>query len=74
MTDSEQVDFDSYQRTQFPLKGLPVPELVTALAALPAGSRVIQMDTRRKVGCLSRLARTPECEPGAGSISCSVAP
>ena len=61
MTDAERVNFDSYRRTQFPLSGLSVPDLVAALEALPASAQVIQLDTRRD-GWQGQRALWEECE------------
>ncbi len=66
MADDERVDFEAYRLTMFPIDGLPVSELVAALALLPAGAQVLRLDTRRDGWLFVQTGRFSGMRAGGG--------
>ncbi len=66
MADSEPVNFQTYQRTQFPLVGVSIPELIAALALLPANAQIIQLETRRSGWLFVETGRYTGMRAGGG--------
>ena len=66
MASAERVDFETYRQTQFPLAGLSVSDLASALAILPADAQVLRLDTRREGWLFVETGRLSGMRAGSG--------
>jgi hypothetical protein len=67
------MEWDEYHRPQYPLAGIPVSELIAALAVVAAAvpgegeeARVMRMDTRREGYLLIQTGRLSGLRAGSG--------